>query len=75
MVPVRAGIDFVAATAASNWAGVRDGSTGLACAVLTSAPAVTAATAASTPPGTAHRVRRLNLGNETMYLTFGLLSD
>ena len=55
-VPVSAGAGPVrAATAASSCAGVRCGRAGLAWAVLISAPAMTAPTAASAPAGTAHR--------------------
>jgi hypothetical protein len=68
-VPVSAGSGPVRApTAASSCAGVRAGRAGLAWAVLMSAPAMTAPTAASTPAGTAHRARGEN------FTTYHLLS-
>src|SRR5215472_352198 len=62
-VPVSGGGALRLASAASNCAGVRAGSFGAACAIVTADAVATAATAATAPAGTAHRARREGAGN------------
>ena len=68
-VPVSGGTLPGPATAASSCAGVRGGSAGAACATVIADAMPTAATAATTPAGTTHRLRRENFGIAAMKLT------
>src|SRR5215813_2088776 len=68
-VPVSGGTLPGPATAVSSCAGVRGGSAGEACATVIADAMPTAATAATMPAGTAHRLRRENFGTAAMNLT------
>src|SRR5215471_2378804 len=65
-VPVSGGTAPGPATAASSCAGVRGGSAGAACATVIADAMPTAATAATAPAGTTHRLRRENFGTAAM---------
>src|SRR5690348_451983 len=65
-VPVSGGTLPGPATAARSCAGVRGGSAGAACATVIADAMPTAATAATTTAGSAHRLRRDNFGTADM---------